>query len=168
MNQFAEHNIKVICIIPAAGKSSRFRSGNKLSALIEATEDVLSRTIKNIESIECIEQIFVGLNSTDIEKLNNTLKKNWIFQNDYSFGGYGKVSSDLIEFINKISINHKILFDPIYNGKMLFGIFDLIKKKQWRWGKKILVIHSGGLQGIIPMNLHLQKRKLPILNYGNL
>ena len=49
MNQFAEHNIKVICIIPAAGKSSRFRSGNKLSALIEATEDVLYRNIKNIE-----------------------------------------------------------------------------------------------------------------------
>ena len=81
MNQFAEHNIKVICIIPAAGKSSRFRSGNKLSALIEATEDVLSRTIKNIESIECIEQIFVGLNSTDIEKLNNTLKKKGLDKN---------------------------------------------------------------------------------------
>ena len=30
MNQLAEHNIKVICIIPAAGKSSRFKSGNKL------------------------------------------------------------------------------------------------------------------------------------------
>ena len=75
MNQFAEHDIKVICIIPAAGKSSRFISGNKLSAIIEETEDVLSRTIKNIGSIERIERVFVGLNLTDIEKLNNSFKK---------------------------------------------------------------------------------------------
>ena len=75
MNQLAEHNIKVICIIPAAGKSSRFKSGNKLNAFIEETEDVISRTIKNIESIECIERIFVGLNLIDIETRNNLLKK---------------------------------------------------------------------------------------------
>lgn len=91
---------------------------------------------------------------------NNTSKKNWIFQNDYSFGGYGKVSSDLIEFINKISINHKILFDPIYNGKMLFGIFDLIKKNKWKWGKNILVIHTGGQQGIYGLNQFLKRKKL--------
>ena len=33
------------------------------------------------------------------------------------------------------------------------------------WGKKILVIHSGGLQGVPPMNQRLQKKGLPILNY---
>ena len=47
MNQLAEHNIKVICIIPAAGNSSRFKSGNKLNAFLEETENVISRTIKN-------------------------------------------------------------------------------------------------------------------------
>ncbi len=82
MNQFAEHDIKVICIIPAAGKSSRFISGNKLSAIIEETEDVLSRTIKNIGSIERIERVFVGLNLTDIEKLNNSFKKKDLGENE--------------------------------------------------------------------------------------
>ena len=47
MNQLAEHNIKVICIIPAAGNSSRFKSGNKLNAFLEKTEDDISRTINN-------------------------------------------------------------------------------------------------------------------------
>ena len=82
MNQLAEHNIKVICIIPAAGKSSRFKSGNKLNAFIEETEDVISRTIKNIESIECIEKIFVGLNLIDIETRNNLLKKKDLHKNE--------------------------------------------------------------------------------------
>tara|TARA_B100001769_G_scaffold265764_1_gene251345 strand:+ start:1225 stop:2010 length:786 start_codon:yes stop_codon:yes gene_type:complete len=76
MDQLTEHNLKVICIIPAAGKSSRFRSGNKLNAFIEETEDVLSRTIKNIESIELIEKIFVGLNLKDIQALNNSIQNN--------------------------------------------------------------------------------------------
>ena len=91
---------------------------------------------------------------------NNTLKKNWILKNGYSFGGYGKISSELIDFVNEISINHKILFDPIYNGKMLFGIFDLINKNKWEWGKNILVIHTGGQQGIQGLNQFLKKKKL--------
>ena len=50
MNQLAEHNIKVICIIPAAGNSSRFKSGNKLNAFLEETEDVISRMSKLTKS----------------------------------------------------------------------------------------------------------------------
>ena len=48
--------------------------------------------------------------------------------------------------------------DPVYTGKLLFGIFDLIKSKQWAGGKKILVIHTGGLQGIKGMNQKLSKK----------
>ena len=39
------------------------------------------------------------------------------------------------------------------------------KKKQWRWGKHILAIHTGGLQGVPGMNRQLQKKKLPVLSY---
>jgi len=118
-------------------------------------------------------QFVLGFNALNNPYINNSIleftqKENWNVLSNFTFGGYAKVSPELITFMNDFYQQYDIPLDPIYTGKMLFGIFDLIKKKQWRWGKKILVIHSGGLQGIKPMNLHLQKRKLPILNYGKL
>jgi len=90
-----------------------------------------------------------------------TSKQNWTINYDYTFGGYAKVSIELIEFINSFNKNFKTPLDPIYTGKLLFGIFDLIKNKQWSSGKKILIIHTGGLQGIDGMNQKLSKKKWP-------
>ena len=90
-----------------------------------------------------------------------TSKQNWTINYDYTFGGYAKVSQAFIEFINLFNKNFKIPLDPVYTGKLLFGIFDLIKNKQWSSGKKILIIHTGGLQGIDGMNQKLSKKKWP-------
>jgi 1-aminocyclopropane-1-carboxylate deaminase len=94
---------------------------------------------------------------------NWTSKQNWSLNNDFTFGGYAKVSIPLIEFINTFNKNFKIPLDPVYTGKLLFGIFDLIKNKQWIGGKKILVTHTGGLQGIRGMNQKLSKKEWPTI-----
>jgi 1-aminocyclopropane-1-carboxylate deaminase len=94
---------------------------------------------------------------------NWTSKQNWSLNNDFTFGGYAKVSIPLIEFINTFNKNFKIPLDPVYTGKLLFGIFDLIKNKQWIGEKKILVTHTGGLQGILGMNQKLSKKEWPTI-----
>ncbi len=66
---------------------------------------------------------------------------------EYHFGGYGKYTQDLIEFIREFYQNFGIVLDPIYTGKMAFGIWDLIKKDYFEPESKILMIHTGGLQG---------------------
>ena len=66
MTKNSENNIKFICIIPAAGESSRFKKGNKLFEYIYEDEDVLSRTIKNVTDIKDFDEVFVGLNPKDI------------------------------------------------------------------------------------------------------
>ena len=95
----------------------------------------------------------------DIKKL--TAKENWTLNHNYTFGGYAKVTPELIDFINIFNKNFKTQLDPVYTGKLLFGIFDLIKNKEWLTTKKILIIHTGGLQGIEGMNLKLSKKKWP-------
>ena len=95
----------------------------------------------------------------EIKKWTN--KQNWTINHNFSFGGYAKVSHDLINFINTFNKNFKTPLDPVYTGKLLFGIFDLIKNKKWPRGKKILVIHTGGLQSIEGMNQKLSKKKWP-------
>ena len=90
-------------------------------------------------------------------------KDNWNLISDYHFGGYGKINLELIEFINTFFEETKVPLDPIYTGKMVFGVIDLIGKNYFPAHSKILLIHTGGLQGIDGMNIKLKQKKLPIL-----
>lgn len=88
----------------------------------------------------------------------------WKLITDYHFGGYAKVDRPLIDFINLFKSKTGIPLDPIYTGKMLFGIFDLVKKGVYPPETRILAIHTGGLQGIKGMNQILKKKNLPLLD----
>lgn len=93
-----------------------------------------------------------------------TTGKNWELQNNYHFGGYGKISAELISFLNDFQQKSKITLDPVYTGKMFFGIFDMVKRSAFPQNSSILAIHTGGLQGIAGMNLLLSKKNLPLIN----
>ena len=84
---------------------------------------------------------------------------NWELITNYHFGGYGKVTEELIFFINEFYQQYEIPLDPIYTGKMVFGVLDLIEKKWFPDNSKILLLHTGGLQGILGMNHLLRKKK---------
>jgi len=89
--------------------------------------------------------------------------ENWELITDYHFGGYGKVNEDLIHFINQFYIENQIPLDPVYTGKMVFGVMDLIQKDFFPADSNILLIHTGGLQGIFGMNERLKNKQLPII-----
>ncbi len=67
--------------------------------------------------------------------------------NDYHFGGYAKHQMDLIAFINQFYQLHQIPLDFVYTGKMMYGLFDQIKKGFFPKGSRIIALHTGGLQG---------------------
>ena len=90
-------------------------------------------------------------------------KDNWNLILDYHFGGYAKISQELIEFINRFKDETKIQLDPVYTGKMTFGVIDLIKNNFFKEGSKILIIHTGGLQGIEGMNTILRRKNSLII-----
>ena len=92
-----------------------------------------------------------------------TAKSNWDLETNYNFGGYGKISEELIVFINDFKKKTAIPLDPIYTGKMMFGVVDMIAKNHFKEGTKILAIHTGGLQGITGMNKVLKNKNLPLL-----
>lgn len=93
----------------------------------------------------------------------HTSKKQWELITDYHFGGYGKIKPELITFINEFKELTKIPLDPIYTGKMMYGIFDLFSTGYFRKEAKILVVHTGGLQGIEGMNIQLKQKGVPII-----
>lgn len=94
---------------------------------------------------------------------NFVLKENWKLITDYQFGGYAKVSAELIDFVNDFKRKTQIPLEPVYTGKMVFGILDLVRQGYFLPGTKILAIHTGGLQGIAGMNILLKNKNLPVL-----
>ena len=101
--------------------------------------------------------------SSDIEKY--TSKTNYKIIDNYCFGGYAKIDEQLIRFINNFKEKTEISLDPVYTGKMLYGIIDLINKGELKQNSRILAIHTGGLQGITGMNQLLKNKNLPIISY---
>lgn len=86
-----------------------------------------------------------------IEK-NDINFDNYRIINDFHFGGYGRVNDDLIRFINQTKQNTGLLFDPVYTAKMYFGVREMIKDNSFAPGSKIIIVHTGGLQGIAGYN----------------
>ena len=124
-------------------------------------------TISGIINSSKKHQKVIGFPALKGNFLQNEIKKyvlrndNWSLNTEYHFGGYAKISEELITFINKFKSETNIPLDPVYTGKMLFGIVDLINNDTFDKGTKILAIHTGGLQGIDGMNLVLSKKNLP-------
>jgi len=87
-------------------------------------------------------------------------QSNWELWEAYHFGGYAKVDSKLITFMNHFKTTFKIPLDPVYTAKMMYGIFDAIHTGEIPKDAKVLAIHTGGLQGIEGMNLRLKQKQL--------
>ncbi len=94
----------------------------------------------------------------EIAKYQNDLSQLQL-HTDYHFGGYAKSTPELVLFIKDFVSKTGILIDPVYTGKMLFAIFDLLEKNILTKEGKILAVHTGGLFGLLGMkekiNLHL-------------
>ena len=70
----------------------------------------------------------------------------------YHFGGYARFDSRLVDFINEFRNNHGVSLDPVYTGKMMFGVCDLLQQGYFPPSSHVLALHTGGLQGIAGFN----------------
>lgn len=118
-------------------------TGGTISGIINSTSQ--NQKVLGFPALKGSEEL-----EKDIRSWSN--KQNWKLITDYHFGGYAKISEDLIQFIMDFHHTKNIPLDAIYTGKMMFGIFDLIKSDFFPKGSSILAIHTGGLQGNQGMN----------------
>lgn len=64
---------------------------------------------------------------------------------DVRFGGY---HSEIIDYIEDFKSTHDITLDPIYTVKVMMTLDDLVAKDYVPKGSNVLVLHTGGLQGV--------------------
>ena len=125
-------------------------------------------TISGLINSSKLNQKIIGFPALNGDFLKEEIRKfatneRWELIEDYTFGGYAKVNDELIEFMNSFYSENHIPLDPIYTGKMVFGVIDMIYKDYFPKDAKILMIHTGGLQGIDGMNMKLQKQRMPLI-----
>ena len=129
-----EHCKDYTAIIAAVG------TGTMLAGLINAAEahqDIIGiPVLKNENTIE-----------DEIKALLINKSASFSLLHNFHQGGYAKTNPALIAFMNQLWETEKIPSDIVYTGKLLFAVDSLLKENYFKEGSKILVIHSGGLQG---------------------
>lgn len=90
-----------------------------------------------------------GFLENDIKKWNSSTEASGQLdlQKDYHFGGYGKYTAELLQFIADFENRYNIPLEHVYTGKMFYGLFDLIKRGYFAKGTVLMAVHTGGLQG---------------------
>jgi 1-aminocyclopropane-1-carboxylate deaminase len=129
-----EHCKDYTTIIAAVG------TGTMLAGLINAAEahqEIIGiPVLKNENTIE-----------GEIKSLLINKAASFSLLHNFHQGGYAKTNPALIAFMNQLWETEKIPTDIVYTGKLLMAVDSLLKEKYFKAGSKILVIHSGGLQG---------------------
>ncbi|MHA8052230.1 1-aminocyclopropane-1-carboxylate deaminase/D-cysteine desulfhydrase [Aquirufa sp. OSTEICH-129A] len=101
---------------------------------------------------------YSNLNTIGILCLNNEEEiKNHILEQElilpklqlnkeYVFGKYASMPPELLEFCQYFQDQFQIPIEPTYTGKMMFGIFDMLKKKYFPAGSTLVCLHTGGIK----------------------
>jgi len=74
-------------------------------------------------------------------------KSNWQINDAYCCGGYAKTTPELLQFMQSFEAEHNLPLEQVYTAKMMMGLMDLIQQNHFSPDTRILVMHTGGLQG---------------------
>jgi L-cysteate sulfo-lyase len=67
---------------------------------------------------------------------------------DYVGAGYGVPTPGMIEAVTLVARTEGIMLDPVYSGKAMAGLLDLLRKQRFRKGQNIVFLHTGGAVGL--------------------
>ncbi|MDG1751910.1 MAG: pyridoxal-phosphate dependent enzyme [Thalassotalea sp.] len=83
-----------------------------------------------------------------LETTGNKSVNNWKILNNYHDGGYAKFSQQSLKKLQDFSAKTGVPFEPIYSGKMILALLDLINTGYFKPHHRIVLLHTGGLQGL--------------------
>ncbi|WP_420317408.1 1-aminocyclopropane-1-carboxylate deaminase/D-cysteine desulfhydrase [Ekhidna sp.] len=113
---------------------------------------IKSAVNQKIIGVSCLKGSFIYKEIKNLVKSEVIKNTNYSILEDYHFGGYAKTNAELIDFINWFKENFNIQLDPIYTGKTFFGVWDMIKTDKFEKNLRIVLLHTGGIQGILGFN----------------
>jgi 1-aminocyclopropane-1-carboxylate deaminase len=113
-------------------------------ALPEKTTLIVVPVLKAFDALTEMKTL-LGYTGFELSMIEDVLSKVNVLS-EYHFGGYGKYTDELLDFMEQVYTETKLPLDPIYSGKALFALQDWVVKNAIH-NKRILFIHTGGIQG---------------------
>jgi L-cysteate sulfo-lyase len=87
--------------------------------------------------------------TTKFMGISGSVKRETVVANgDYVGPGYGLPTDGMIEATELLARQEGILLDPVYSGKGMAGLIDLIRKGEFRKDENIVFLHTGGSAGL--------------------
>ncbi len=115
-------------------------TGTTLAGLIDAVPEGISvlgiAALKNAEFL-----------TAEVAARLSQSRNNWQINFNYHFGGFAKSNANLSAFIEDFEVKNLIPLESVYTGKMMYALYELIKKGHFKPGECIIALHTGGLQG---------------------
>lgn len=169
LTEFLQKEFPDALIVPEGGTNQEAVEGVKMM-LNDETKDFdylctavgTGGTIAGVSKFCEENQKVIGFKAVSDSSLENRISQLTSRENfsliDSAFGGYGKINDENIRFINDFKEHYGIPLEPIYTGKMMQKIFEMINEEYFPENSKILCFHTGGLQGIEGANMLLEKQ----------
>ncbi|SDI11888.1 1-aminocyclopropane-1-carboxylate deaminase [Chryseobacterium taeanense] len=169
LTEFLQKEFPDALIVPEGGTNQEAVEGVKMM-LNDETKDFdylctavgTGGTIAGISKFCEENQKVIGFKAVSDSSMENRISQLTSRENfsliDSAFGGYGKINDENIRFINDFKEHYGIPLEPIYTGKMMQKIFEMIDEEFFPENSKIMCFHTGGLQGIEGANMLLEKQ----------
>lgn len=174
LTQFLQQEFPDSLIIPEGGTNENAIQGIKMM-LNKDTKDFdylcaavgTGGTVAGISEFCEENQKVIGckvvVDDSLLNRISELTSKRNFHLTDAAFGGYGKINDVNVRFINDFKAKYNIPLEPIYTGKMMQKVFEMIDENYFPEGSKILCFHTGGLQGINGANILLGKQKRQLI-----
>jgi L-cysteate sulfo-lyase len=158
MEQAEKAGVDVNYVIHASG-SGGTQAGLTVGAkaLSDGTE-VLGVSVSEPKSMYTDFVLDIATDTVSALDLGVTVKKNDIVVFDEYLGeGYGEVNREVAEAIRLMSMKEGIFLDPVYTGKAMVALMDLVKKGYFQKENNVVFFHTGGTAALFPNKHKLGK-----------
>jgi len=150
IDQTEEVDLNINCIVHASG-SGGTQAGLVLANKALGTEtEILGMCVEpdiNQWLTERIVEISNGVAKLlDVKEIVN--EKDVVLIGDYVGEGYGVLTSEAVDAIKLVAQNEGIMLDPVYTGKAMAGLIDLIKRERFKKDDNVVFIHTGGVPAL--------------------
>lgn len=149
--QLAEEKVKPTWIVHASG-SGGTQAGLVVAAKILSPETkVLGICVSDPREKFHPEVLLVARETVKALDLDITIaEEDIILTDDYLGEGYGILTPEIAQTIRLVAQKEAIFLDPVYTGKAMWGLLDLIEKGYFQPNDRIVFVHTGGTAVLFP------------------
>ncbi|MEM1622596.1 MAG: D-cysteine desulfhydrase family protein [Sulfolobales archaeon] len=146
LQQSLSLGVKPDFIVHATGTGAT-QAGLTLGLRLLGANDVKVLGISNGRKASELTKRLVDLFNSTAKMLGVDIKaseSDFTVYDEYSFGGYGVITSEVVNTIKYVARTEGVLLDPVYTAKAMYGLIDLVQRGIIKKGSSVIFIHTGG------------------------